>query len=338
MPDPTVDRFAQCLAPAHWQAVDFISDLHLHSADPETFATLRRYLQAPPAERASALFILGDLFEVWVGDDALGACRAWGAESEKRPQRGQFLPDLPPHSPAMGQEAGKKWTAAAALQPALPKSDRLLEPQPDDAQQPERAFLREAIALLRAHSRHTPTFFLAGNRDFLLGPDALTQAGMTRLSDPTVLHFLGQRWLLSHGDAMCLEDTDYQRFRQEVRSPDWQRAFLARPVAEREALAGDMRARSEARKHALGNDPALWADVDATAARQALQRAGAHTLIHGHTHRPAEHALGFDEHGQALQRVVLSDWDARAHPPRAEVLRLDARGLNRLPLGTMCPA
>ncbi len=26
----------------------------------------------------------------------------------------------------MGQEAGKKWTAAAALQPALPKSDRLL--------------------------------------------------------------------------------------------------------------------------------------------------------------------------------------------------------------------
>lgn len=283
MPDPTVDRFAQCLAPAHWQAVDLISDLHLHSADPETFSTLRRYLQAPLGERAGALFILGDLFEVWVGDDAIA-------------------------------------------------------PQPDDAQQPERAFLREGIALLRAHSRHTPTFFLAGNRDFLLGSGALTQAGMSGLSDPTVLQFLGQRWLLSHGDALCLEDTDYQRFRQEVRSPDWQRAFLARPLAEREALAGDMRARSEARKQALGNDPALWADVDANAARQALQQASAHTLIHGHTHRPGEHALGFDDHGQALQRVVLSDWDARAHPPRAEVLRLDARGLNRLPLGTMCPA
>ena len=283
MPDPTVDRFAECCAPAHWQAVDFISDLHLHSADPDTFTAFRRYLQRPLAQRAHALFILGDLFEVWVGDDAL-------------------------------------------------------TPQLDDAQQPERGFLRTCIALLHAHSRHTPTFFMAGNRDFLLGPVACAAAGMTALNDPTVLHFLGQRWLLSHGDALCLEDTDYQRFRREVRSPAWQQAFLARPLAEREALAADMRARSEARKRALGNDPALWADVDPAAARQALQRAGAHTLIHGHTRRPAEHALGHGERGDAWRRVVLSDWDLRAAPPRAEALRLNARGLNRLPLDTMCPA
>ena len=282
MPDPAVDRFATWRAPAHWQAVDCISDLHLHSADPDTFAGFRRYLETVPAQRADALFILGDLFEVWVGDDAL-------------------------------------------------------KPQADDAQQPERAFLRACIALLQAHSHHTPTFFMVGNRDFLLGRAALAAAGMTGLQDPTVLAFLDQRWLLSHGDALCLEDTDYQRFRREVRSPAWQQAFLARPLAEREALAADMRARSEARKQTLGNDPALWADVDTTAARQALVQAGAHILIHGHTHRPAQHALGSNERGEACERVVLSDWDLGARTPRAEVLRIDAQGLKRLPLGAIYP-
>ena len=56
----------------------------------------------------------------------LAACRTWGVESENRPQRGQFLPHSPPHSPAMGQEGGEKWTAVADLQPTIRKSDRLL--------------------------------------------------------------------------------------------------------------------------------------------------------------------------------------------------------------------
>ena len=117
------------------------------------------------------------------------------------------------------------------------------------------------------------------------------------------------------------------RFREQVRQPAWQRDFLARPLSERTAIARDLREQSEARKRSTANDPSLWADVDASAARAALQAAGAHTLIHGHTHRPALHALG-----DGLQRVVLSDWDAAAHPPRAEVLRLDAQGLRRIPL------
>ena len=150
---------------------------------------------------------------------------------------------------------------------------------------------------------------------------------MQGLSDPTSLDFQGQRWLLSHGDALCLDDTDYQRFRAQVRSADWQQAFLSRPLAEREAVARDLRERSEARKQSMAHDPELWADVDAAAAREWLQRAGAPTLIHGHTHRPAEHDLG-----NGLRRVVLSDWDANARPPRLEVLRLTAGGLQRLPL------
>jgi UDP-2,3-diacylglucosamine hydrolase len=98
---------------------------------------------------------------------------------------------------------------------------------------------------------------------------------------------------------------------------------LARPLAERQAIALALRAQSQAR-HKEG---AAYAEVDSAAAIQWLQAAGAQTLIHGHTHRPGTHDLG-----QGLQRVVLSDWDAAAHPPRAEVLRLSATGLQRLAL------
>jgi UDP-2,3-diacylglucosamine hydrolase len=269
MPFTPIDRFAELTATASWQAVDFISDLHLQASEPETFRAFLRYLHKPPQAAADALFILGDLFEVWVGDDALDA----GASSA------------------------------------------------------ERAFQRECAAELLAHSRQTPVYFLHGNRDFLLGSRALATCGMQGLADPTVLVFLGQRWLLSHGDALCLDDVDYMRFRAQVRDPGWQRDFLAQPLEDREAMARDLRAQSEARKQRTGNDPSLWADVDADAARRWLHQAQADTLIHGHTHRPAEHALG---HG--LRRVVLSDWDAGARPPRAEVLRLDARGLRRMPL------
>jgi UDP-2,3-diacylglucosamine hydrolase len=271
MTAPLTDRFAELRAPAHWQAVDFISDLHLQLADPASFACWQRYLQRPPADRADALFILGDLFEVWVGDDALAS---------------------PGHAT-------------------------------------ESSFLRRCAALLQAHSQHTPVHFMAGNRDFLLGPLGLQACGMLALEDPTVLAFLGQRWLLSHGDALCLADTDYMRFRAQVRAPAWQTAFLAQPLPEREAVARALREQSEDRKRENAHDPSLWADVDTEAARRWLQHAGAHTLIHGHTHRPAAHDLG-----EGLQRVVLSDWDAAASPPRAEVLRLSAAGLQRLPLKT----
>lgn len=265
-----IDRFAECIAPANWQAVDVISDLHLQAEEPETFNAWVAYLGRPASERADALFILGDLFEVWVGDDVL--------------------------SPR-----------------AFPSVDH--------------AFWRACAAALRAYSAHAPVYFMPGNRDFLLGPAGLDACGMQGLSDPTVLVFLEQRWLLSHGDALCLADTDYMRFRAQVRDPAWQHAFLAQPLTQREAVARDLRTQSEAHKRTTGNDPSLWADVDTPAACDWLRRADAATLIHGHTHRPATHDLG-----EGLQRVVLSDWDLRAQPPRGEVLRLDAQGLHRRPL------
>ena len=145
------------------------------------------------------------------------------------------------------------------------------------------------------------------------------------------LHFEfgAHKVLLSHGDALCLEDVDYQRFRAQVRDPAWIAALLQRPLAEREALGRQLRAQSEARHQTHPT----YADADPDLTRQWLRQAGADILVHGHTHRPAEHALGG---GQV--RWVLSDWDARAKPPRAEVLRLDRDGkLRRYPLAHLAP-
>ena len=124
-------------------------------------------------------------------------------------------------------------------------------------------------------------------------------------------------------DALCLDDVNYMQFRATVRSTDWQQTFLAKPLAERQVIARGLRKQSEARKES----GAEYADVDTNASRQWLQQAESATLIHGHTHRPAMHDLG-----DGLQRVVLSDWDMEAKPPRAEVLRLSSQGLQRITL------
>lgn len=237
-----------------WQAVDFISDLHLQVSEPANFAAWQHYMQTTPAD---AIFILGDLFEVWVGDDVLQ----------------------------------------------------------------ERGFEHQCEQVIEQTASRVPIFFMHGNRDFLVGNGLMTACNITLLTDPTVISFNHQRWLLSHGDALCLDDTDYMAFRQQVRSSGWQKTFLAKPLAERQAVARGLREQSEARKQS----GVEYADVCDQAAQQLLLEANASTLIHGHTHKPATHDLG-----NGLQRVVLADWDALAKPARAEVLRLSSTGLQRI--------
>lgn len=53
----------------------FISDLHLDDRRPETTALLTEFLQNE-AVKADALYILGDLFEFWLGDDVPSKCSA----------------------------------------------------------------------------------------------------------------------------------------------------------------------------------------------------------------------------------------------------------------------
>lgn len=246
----------------HWRYVDCISDLHLHSGDARTFAAFRHYLETTPAD---ALFILGDWFEVWVGDDVL--------------------------------ESGD-------------------------------AFITECVAAIRQAAQRIPIFALHGNRDFLLGQQFAQASHTTLLPDPYVLEFANQRWVLTHGDAWCVDDTAYMQFRQQVRSPQWQTAFLQRPLPERIALARHMREHSAAQHQKQHQNPsAEYADVDSTIAIAALRQAHATTLIHGHTHRPALHVLG--DH---FSRWVLSDWDMNANPPRADVLRIGRTdGVQRIP-------
>jgi len=252
-------------APTHWRMIDFISDLHLQAGLPATYQAWQRYMATTPAD---AVFILGDLFEVWVGDDVTNA-----------------LPGQRPPFEAQCQDV-----------------------------------LASAAARLNL-------FFIHGNRDFLLGDNFAAACHMTLLADPSVLVFDAQRWLLSHGDALCLDDTAYQQFRSLVRSPAWRDEFLAKPLTERQAIARALRLQSETRKTNGTHD----ADVDTATARQWLDAAQATTLIHGHTHRPADHVLRTQNPVQ--QRLVLSDWDAQASPPRLQVLRLQTgQAPQRLPI------
>lgn len=263
---PVPDRLNPLRAPAHWQAVDFISDLHLQASEPATFERWRAFMERPARAQPDALFILGDFLEVWAGDDLLKADAALG------------------------------------------DSD----------------FWRSCFAVLKRYSSERPVYFMHGNRDFLLGSAAAAEGGLSLLDDPTLLDFHGGRYLLSHGDALCVADHEYLRFRAMVRSPGWQSEFLAKPLSERLQITRALRERSEAHKQAQGHDPATWADVDADAARQWLTSSGAVTLIHGHTHRAGRVDLC---HG--CERWVLSDWDAQAQVPRGDYLRLTLTGLER---------
>ena len=253
-------------AQASWQQVDFISDLHLDALEPETFQAWAQFMTNT---QAHALFILGDLFEVWVGDDT---------------------------------------------------------------QDP---FALRCLALLKETAQRLPIYFLCGNRDFLLGAQALQVSGMQALSDPTILSLGSLRVLLSHGDSLCLADQEYLAFRAQVRQPAWQAQFLAQPLAQRQATGQSMRAQSEARKRTHTD----YADVDSVAACQWLKATQCQVLLHGHTHRPAVHELG-----EGLQRWVLSDWHASDIAPRLQVLswlREQAgnpnRGLVRRPLHSATP-
>ncbi|KQT10342.1 UDP-2,3-diacylglucosamine diphosphatase [Ramlibacter sp. Leaf400] len=220
-------------------------------------------------------------------------------------------------------EAWRRYLASPGADAIVILGD-LFEAWPGDDVLQVPGFSADCAAVLRAASAARPVFFMHGNRDFLVGEAFAQATGVQLLPDPTVLAFGGQRWLLSHADALCLGDVEYLRFREQVRDPKWQRALLARPLAERQALARSLRAKSEGRKRS----GATYADVDTDAARAWLAAARATVLVHGHTHRPAEHDLG-----DGLRRVVLTDWDLQAQPPRAQALRLSVEGrARRVPL------
>jgi UDP-2,3-diacylglucosamine hydrolase len=215
----------------------FVSDLHLDASTPAAIEQFVSFLQTHAA-RAEALYILGDLFEAWVGDD--------DTDSDKR-------------------------VVCRAL----------------------RELTASGVAC----------FVLHGNRDFLLGRGFCDNTGCQLLPDPVVAEFDGERVLLTHGDALCVDDHSYQELRSIVRTAPWQRRFLALPLADRELLANQARAGS--RQHTSRTIPTIM-DVNSEAVAKAYEVAGVRRIIHGHTHRPGIHDTLVE--GVRAQRIVLGAW------------------------------
>ena len=213
----------------------FVSDVHLDSERPELTGRFLDFLERQ-ASRAGKLYILGDLFEYWIGDDCPG-------------------------------DLGE--TIAAALT-SLADSG-------------------------------VPVYFMHGNRDFLLGPDYAAAAGMELLDDPTPLELDGRYLLLSHGDALCTDDIEYQKLRRQVRDPEWQRGFLALDPATRLQQAGA--ARESSKQYTANADQAIM-DVNDEAVAALVASHDSPHLIHGHTHRPNVHRVPDGER----RRLVLGAW------------------------------
>ena len=215
----------------------FISDLHLDESRPDIVDQFERFL-ADEARGADALYILGDLFESWIGDD-------------------------------------------------------------DDSPLADR--VARALGALRDSG--VPIYFMRGNRDFVLGKQYADRAGMTILQDPTVIDLHGTPVLLMHGDTLCTDDIDYQKFRRLMHNRLFQRIALAMPLSWRRAFAEKLRGQSQKRVSAKREE---IMDVNQSAVESAMREHGVNLLIHGHTHRPATHR--FDLDSRAAERIVLGDW------------------------------
>jgi UDP-2,3-diacylglucosamine hydrolase len=223
------------------------------------------------APKVEAVFILGDLFEYWVGDDA-------------------------------------------------------------SASSPFQQEVQRAIANL---STKVKTYYIHGNRDFLIGKSFIKKTGMTLLPDPSVVELASHKWVLAHGDALCTADLGYQVFRSWVRKPWVQKLFLTLPLNWRKGVAQHLRSNSHSQYQTQHRSAAsqLKMDVTREACAAVMKDQSGDRLIHGHTHLPAHHKESMDT--QTWQRWVLSDWDLD-HPeslhPRASALLIDSAGARYLDL------
>ena len=235
----------------------FISDLHLETDRPDIgdqfFAVVEN-----EARCADAVYILGDLFDAWVGDD---------------------------------------------------------DPNPHFAD--VKAALRDLV------ESGVPVYFMHGNRDFMVGDDFARETGVTILPDPIAVDLYGKHVLLSHGDALCTDDFEYQKIRVMTRNPDWQAMMRQKPLEERLLLAKAAREESKARGQSIDLD---IMDVNPDAVKRTILDYGVDILLHGHTHRPDIHFVELDD--RVAKRIVLGDWY-----DQGSVLRWDEHGpvLDSLP-------
>ena len=232
-----------------------ISDLHLEEERPDITRAFLHFLQTR-ARGAEALYILGDFFEAWIGDDGM-----------------------------------------SAFQHGI------------------------ARALRELSDAGTRIFLMHGNRDFLIGRAFCHEAGCTLLKDPSLVRFNGEAVLLMHGDSLCTLDVGYMKLRRLLRNP--LSLFILRhlPLTTRHKLARKLRSESRAQTRMKASD---IVDVTPDEVPRIMAEYGVRTLIHGHTHRPAEHVL--EVSGQNARRIVLGDWDRQGW-----ALQIDASGMHQAP-------
>ncbi|WP_151636498.1 UDP-2,3-diacylglucosamine diphosphatase [Noviherbaspirillum aerium] len=234
----------------------FVSDVHLQPGLPCTTDAFLLFLRQQ-APRAQQLFLLGDLFEYWAGDDDLD-------------------------TPYLLQIAG---------------------------------------ALREVSHAGVQLYWIAGNRDFLVGQGFADETGARLLQEPYLTEIAGQSIVLLHGDAQCTDDHGYMQFRAMVRQLEWQQQFLAMPLAQRKSIIDGMRTGS---KDAQRNKSYEITDVNPEAIDAVFAGTGARLMIHGHTHRPAVHHHAVE--GTARTRYVLPDWDCDSGSPRGGWLEIREDG------------
>jgi UDP-2,3-diacylglucosamine hydrolase len=215
----------------------FISDLHLSDERKNITELFINFLDQR-ASKSDALYILGDLFEVWLGDDAV-------------------KPDY---------------------QQSLSKMKQLAD-------------------------NGLPLYFMSGNRDFLMTEKFTELSGAALLTEPTTIDLYGTPTLLMHGDTLCTDDIEYQKFRTMVRDPSFISDFLSKSVEERIAISAKYR---EISKTETASKEMDIMDVNQQQVEDSMVEYQVSQLIHGHTHRPAIHDFSVDN--KAMKRIVLGDW------------------------------
>lgn len=185
------------------------------------------------------------------------------------------------------------------------------------------AFNQQVVDAIRVVSNgEVKIFWMAGNRDFLVGSAFAEASGITLLPDPFVACIAGQRLTLTHGDAQCTDDIAYMAFREQVRQPLWQRDFLARSLEQRKAIIAGLRQGSrEAQRHKTDD----IMDVNLGAIDKLYDATATNIMIHGHTHRPARHVISRTRGDRV--RYVLPDWDYDTETVRGGWIAITKNGL-----------
>lgn len=218
--------------------IAFISDLHLSAQRPSSISLFTDFMEKSGCLLES-VYILGDLFDYWIGDDA---------------------------------------------------SDEL-------------GYTKVEAALKQTTDSGTKVYFIAGNRDFLVGNAFAARTGVKILEDMTILELENQRIMISHGDQFCIDDSEYLRMRKQFHDPAWQNAFLSKSIEERKAITMQLREKSEQSK--MDKSMEIM-DVNEDEIKRVLEENTLDIIIHGHTHRPYVHAIELK--GKSCRRYVLGEW------------------------------